>query len=138
MYRQKLNQMKEESKMTVQQIADLSMVPKSTINRILSGETENPTFDSVAGIVKAVGGSLDELAGIEHGEKVLSADQQLISLYREMLDSRYHTIQRQVAENAKKSRIIFWMGCVTTLVLVIFIAFLIFDLTHLNVGFIRS
>lgn len=47
--------------MTAQQIADKSGVPVATVNRVLQGLTENPGFDTVYKLVKAMGGSLNDL-----------------------------------------------------------------------------
>ena len=47
--------------MTAQQIADKSGVPVATVNRVLQGLTENPGFDTVCKLVKAMGGSLNDL-----------------------------------------------------------------------------
>lgn len=48
----------------MQQIADKSKVPISTVERILNGKTENPSFDAVTDIVTAMNGSVDVLIGI--------------------------------------------------------------------------
>ena len=39
-----LKELKDKRKLTNQQLADLSGVPLGTINRILSGQTDNPAF----------------------------------------------------------------------------------------------
>lgn len=54
-----LKKLKDESKLTTKQISELSGIPESTISRIMSGQTDNPSFDSICAIVKAMGGSLD-------------------------------------------------------------------------------
>ena len=59
-----LKELKDKRKLTNQQLADLSGVPIGTINRILAGQTENPSFQTVYDMVVAMEGSLDELAGI--------------------------------------------------------------------------
>ena len=64
MVSQFLRELKAEKKLTTQQIADRSRVPLSTVSRVLSGPTDNPSFATICAIVKAMGGSLDELAGI--------------------------------------------------------------------------
>ena len=46
-----LKNMKSEQNLTLQQISSASGVPLSTVNRILSGQTENPSFRDVAAIV---------------------------------------------------------------------------------------
>ena len=60
-----LKLLKEKRGLTNQQLADLSGVPVGTVNRILSGQTDNPSFQTICDLVLAMDGSLDELAGIE-------------------------------------------------------------------------
>ena len=64
-----LKELKEKTKMTNHEIAELSGVPESTITRIFSGHTDNPTFQNVCDIVLALGGSLDDIAGIKCPKK---------------------------------------------------------------------
>lgn len=61
MLSKKLLEMKERANMTNQQIADKSRVPLGTVNRILSGHTDNPSFQSVADMVQAMGGDMKDL-----------------------------------------------------------------------------
>ena len=60
-----LKSMKSEQNLTLQQISSASGVPLSTVNRILSGQTENPSFRDVAAIVAAMDGSLDAITGLQ-------------------------------------------------------------------------
>ena len=60
-----LKNMKFEQNLTLQQISSASGVPLSTVNRILSGQTENPSFRDVAAIVAAMDGSLDAITGLQ-------------------------------------------------------------------------
>ena len=64
MLREKLAALKMTSKMTVRQISEKSGVPVSTVTRVLSGETMNPSFDVLKAIVVAMGGSMDEIADL--------------------------------------------------------------------------
>ena len=70
MLREGLNQLKEEKRMTVHQLSVKSTIPESTISRILSGETDRPSFLVVSQLVAAMEGSLDVLAGIKHDHDV--------------------------------------------------------------------
>lgn len=54
---EKLKQMKEKSHMTNQQIAKKSNIPESTVARIFSGKTPNPTITTVTAMARAMGGS---------------------------------------------------------------------------------
>ena len=56
----KLKDLKEKSKMSNHEISELSGVPESTINRIFSGHTDNPSFQTICDIVLALDGSLDD------------------------------------------------------------------------------
>ena len=58
---EKLKTMKKNSQMTNQQIAEKSGVPESTVARIFSGKTPNPTIVTVISIVRAMGGTVDDL-----------------------------------------------------------------------------
>lgn len=83
-----LQELKRQSGLTVEQIADLSGVPVKTLNRIFSGETENPGFQTVADIVKALHGSLDEMAMIQVEEDEpmeKESESRLVLLYREII-----------------------------------------------------
>lgn len=64
MITEKLTELKEKSALTNQQIADLSGVPLSTVTRIFSGQTDNPSFQTISDIVNVMGGSLDEIVGV--------------------------------------------------------------------------
>lgn len=66
MLHHKLTALKEKTHLTNQQIADRSGVPLSSVTRMMSGQTDNPSYRHVADIVVAMGGSLDELEGIQH------------------------------------------------------------------------
>lgn len=82
-----LKRMKEESKLTTKQISDLSGIPESTISRILSGQTDNPTFDTVYAIVKAMGGSLDQLTDIPT-ETETEDPSPLVALYEKVITDK--------------------------------------------------
>lgn len=54
---EKLRELKEKSHMTNQQIAEKSNVPESTVARIFSGKTPNPTIATAVSMARAMGGS---------------------------------------------------------------------------------
>ena len=120
--------MKEKRGLTNQQLADLSGVPAGTVNRILSGQTDNPSFQTICDLVLAMDGSLDELAGIEKDpeepEAKAHASQDLIHLYEKMIEHKNRWIHR-----------LFVLAC---LLGSIFIFLVIFDLMNPALGFVRS
>ena len=122
-----LKLLKEKRKLTNQQLSDLSGVPVGTINRILSGQTDNPSFQTVCDMVMAMEGSLDELVGIKEDfpvEQRKTANPEIIKLYENMIDYKEKWIQR-----------LFVCCCILTLVLIGIVAF---DLMNPAIGFFRS
>lgn len=83
--------LKDKSGLTNEQIAALSKVPESTVTRIFNGKTDNPYFQTIADIVKALDGSIDEMEGIKtKGEVKVSTESEskLILLYREIIRNK--------------------------------------------------
>lgn len=64
---EKLRQLKKKSHMTNQQIAEKSNIPESTVARIFSGKTPNPTVSTVISMARAMGGSAADLLSEESG-----------------------------------------------------------------------
>lgn len=58
---EKLRQLKKKSHMTNQQIAEKSNIPESTVARIFSGKTQNPTITTVISMARAMGSSAADL-----------------------------------------------------------------------------
>lgn len=111
--------LKDKSGMTNEQIANASGVPESTVTRIFNGKTDNPYFQTIVDIVKALNGSVDEMEGIEtKGEVKVSTEgeSKLIQLYREIIQNKDRWIK----------------FLVTLLVIVIFIFILLFAYDILN------
>lgn len=124
-----LKLLKEKRKLTTQQLSDLSGVPVGTINRILSGQTDNPSFQTVCDLVMAMDGSLDEIVGIKDlpeagAEKKARASEEILALYEAMIASKNQWIHR-----------LFVCCCALTLVLVFLVCF---DLLNPAVGFFRG
>ena len=66
---EKLKQLKEKSHMTNQQIAEKSNIPESTVARIFSGKTPNPTIATVVSMARAMGGSVADFLNEEDTAK---------------------------------------------------------------------
>lgn len=60
MVRDYLNALKLKGNFTYTELSNLSSIPEATIRKILSGETPDPRFDTVAKLVAAMGGTLDD------------------------------------------------------------------------------
>lgn len=122
----RLKELKDQRKLTNQQLSDLSGVPVGTINRIMAGQTDNPSFQTVCDMVMAMGGSLDELAGIQTpgGGEPSPPGEDLIRLYERTIEGKEKRLYR-----------LFFLCCVLVAVL---LGVLIYDLTHPMVGFFRQ
>ena len=61
MWLDNLKELKKTKGMSVKQIADATNLPERTVNRIFSGDTDNPYVDTLHRIVSVLGGSLDNI-----------------------------------------------------------------------------
>ena len=121
-----LRAMKDASNMTAQQIADKSSVPVATVNRVLQGLTENPGFDTVCKLVKAMGGSLNHL-----DEDRVCEPESLTQLYERGLEYRERKIK-------KLERTIMIIAVFTFIVMAAVIGMLVYDMMHLDKGWITG
>lgn len=121
-----LKLLKERRKLTNQQLSDLSGVPIGTINRIMAGQTDNPSFQTVCDIVMAMDGSLDELVGIKEEtlQEKKATNKEIIQLYESMLANKEKWMHR-----------LFVCCCILMAVL---IGIVIFDLTNPQIGFFQG
>ena len=56
-----LNELKNKSGMTCKQIAEVSNVSEKSVHRIFSGEGKNPGVEPVRKIIRAMGGTINEI-----------------------------------------------------------------------------
>lgn len=118
----RLTQLKEKSGLTNQQIADKSGVPLSTVTRVFNGQTDNPTYRTIADIVIAMGGSLDSMEGIEHHSQEKTPDK-LVDLY-----------ERELEHKNRMIRILFYS---LLAVASVFILIVLIDVLNGHIGFVR-
>ncbi len=117
-----LKKLKDECKLTTRQISALSGIPESTISRILSGQTDNPSFDTICALVKAMGGSLDRLVGM-HIDSEAKDIAPIIKLYDKI-----------IAEKSMNIKILLTLCCILIAVLIFIV---ILDVTNGSFGFVR-
>lgn len=82
--------------MSVKQIAERTNLPERTVNRIFSGDTDNPYVDTLHRIVSALGGSLDDILT---DSKVVVGGTDLVTLQGEV-DRLTSETERLVGELA--------------------------------------
>ena len=156
---EKLKQMKKETHMTNQQIAEKSNIPESTVARIFSGKTPNPTVTTVVSMARAMGGSAADLLNEEDGtktdenaannamsqksdesvEKTAAAEQGLqhsgdITPTEKMYEDMINLYKDEIRKKDVWISRLFWCAAG----IVAFILFiLIFDILHPNFGFVK-
>ena len=94
---ERLKELKSEKNMTIQEISDKSGVPSSTVSRIFSGQTDNPSFQNICDIIVAMEGSLDIIAGIssaDRTEKEYDSNAVLMQLCRERIEDKDREIKK--------------------------------------------
>ena len=77
MWLDNLKELKKEKGMSSKQIAEVTKLPERTVNRIFSGDTDNPYVDTLHRIVTALGGSLDDILA---DTKVVVASETLVEV----------------------------------------------------------
>lgn len=116
---EKIKQLSKIKNVSLDELSDISGVPKSTINKIINGITENPGYKTILSLAHALSLSADEFIdlldlGLEE-PKFSSSDKELISKYKS-LDSfgrrvinsvldieldRYNQFKQQQADQQK-------------------------------------
>ena len=127
---------KEETGMTMQQIADRANVPKSTVTRILRKETPNPSMKNLADIAVAVGYEIDPVHPAVLKDSTKDA---YITYLQQALEAERKNAQALVAEQkalrhqvvAEKNRTIQALSIALILTLVFLIGWLMLDIIHL-------
>lgn len=113
MLKEDLNELKDKRHMTLQDIADKSGVPLSTVKKIFNGNTRDPGYLSLKPI-------LDVL----QDDKSDSQTEEMTDLYERIIKH--------------KNKWIKFLTILSVSFAAIFIALLIYDLCDLSVGFIRN
>ena len=140
----RINETLLERKMTRQQLADVTGIPKSTIDRILSHRTPNPLWDTMCKMEKAVGISYDapllsmpEPTGDPKVDLVATLHHQLAQ-QRHDFESRINAQHRDYRTNIaylKRTNTI--LRYAVAILVAAILAVLILDATNGQVGYIR-
>jgi transcriptional regulator with XRE-family HTH domain len=128
MIRAQLKEMKEKRGLTNKELAELSGVSLPTVNRIMSGQTDVPNYQTVCDLVMAMGGSLDELAGIKNEATVqhVAFDEGYMAVIRDK--------DRIIGEKDRWIKRLFFISLALMITL---LGFLVYDYLHPMVGFIQ-
>lgn len=121
----KLQELKDKSGMSYQDIADKSDVPLPTVKRILSGQTSDPGYSSVIAIVKALNGSIDDIQEVmQENSRSVATTQKMCSVYEKNIH--------------EKNQLIKFLLIISISMTAIFIFLFVWDFLNPNVGFFRK
>lgn len=140
-----LTEMKKEAGLSNRKLAELSGVPEGTVNKILSGNTMNPSVDTVEAMVRAMGKSMDELFGepetpemiqtavIDHYSLLIDSYKDQIEHYKDQVEQmrkNYDNFRITHKEQIRNHRIGLWALLAAVLVLVAVICYLCIDFSN--------
>lgn len=127
-----LNSLKQKGNFTTEAISKVSGVPEATVRNILSGKTEDPRFDTLAAIVHAMGGKLDDYYKKTPAGK--AADENMVTIIRELYRERLSD-KDSFIEVLKKERRYLWAAlCILAL---IFLGAVVIDISVGSIGWFR-
>lgn len=133
-----LSKLKDETRLTQQQLSDRTGIPMGTIPRYFAGmEDDSANFEIVRKLVVAMGGSLDEMAGIpSRASPAPKSDSELGGTYKALLaekDDRLAHRDRTIDYERKRSKI---LSVVCFAILMVFVMLFIIDLFVTKRGWI--
>lgn len=109
MWLENLKELRQKTKLSYKQIADMTNLPERTVSRIFSGETDHPYADTLDIIVKALGYDLgdifadtkvvvatDDLVEIKENVDVVEAERDLTLVENDMLKSKITALTTEV------------------------------------------
>ena len=132
---ERLRALKDKSGLTTKQIAEKCDIPESTVTRIFSGKTPNPTIITVMAMTKAMGGQaadiFDDNAQVNTipavPQSVLTEVEQknleIVELYKSIIKSKDKYIKFLAGA---------LIGIATLLVILLFLDLLVLDIGYFN------
>lgn len=142
---ERLTEMKKDAGLTNRKLAELSGVPEGTVNSILSGNTQHPTFEDVSAIVTAMGRGIDEIFGepqspaevqtavIDHYAILIESYKNQIDHYKDQVDQmrkNYDSFRSTYKEQISNHRKGLWALLAVEIILVAVICYLCIDFAH--------
>lgn len=153
-----INAKKEECRKTAAQLQAESGIPETTYKRIVGGGSD-PLFSNAIALVKAVGGSVDELVGIAPrvaGNDVMAAQNEgllqqinLLKKENETLNKENGAKDNQIAafdrlltekEAAKTwlKKVIKYLAVACVILTALIVGLYVYDITHVDRGFFQT
>ena len=152
-----LTSLKEKSGLTIEAIAEKSQRSESTVKNLCSGKTEDPRLDTVAPVIYAMGGSIDEMYTGKGKDAVKEIsissikeiyEQQLIDMskthethvnnirshYEQHIEDLKENFEKRLTDKVEIANFFKILACVG---LAILIGLLIVEVTNPDLGWIR-
>jgi len=79
---------------TSESLSEACGVPKSTIDKIASGATDNPRYRSLKSIVHALGISVDDFMLLTDGSEATASEKQLVEMFHSLNEEGQHIVLR--------------------------------------------
>lgn len=150
---QKLRELKEERKLTNEDIAEMTNLPTTTVARMFSGATKDPRFENIVRVAVALGVSVDRVLGlalpkdetvppkvetvVESFADVLKVKDDLLSSKNDLISELQDSRKDLRKANFRMTLVIFILAIALGICLVGLSAYLIYDIANGDIGIIR-
>lgn len=121
-----LKTLKQAKNLTVKDLAKLTKIPEGTITNVLSGKTENPSFDTIQKLAIALDADISYIIGgqkLEELEDVSETIETIRKIYKEQI---------KLLNNDK-----IFLAIINCILVVLIAIVLLFDLFNGSIGYIR-
>ena len=132
---ERLRTLKDKSGMTTKQIAEKCNIPESTVARIFSGKTPNPTIITVMAMTKAMGGTAADIFDDNAQVNTTPAVPQVILTDMEQKNLEITELYKDIIRS--KDKTIKLLTYVLLGVSLVIIFLLIFDVFSNGIGYFR-
>lgn len=139
---QLLRQLKETSGYTNKQIAEKVGTTESTVSRIYSGDSKDPSFDILSHIIITTGGSVDKILGlstkIEGDEDMSSFIEALTKAHKKQCQTYEIAIaaKDQSIQNERKDK--YSLFAVVAILIIFILGLFAYDFTHFDRGWFQQ
>lgn len=134
----KLAECRKQCSMTNEEIAEKAGLAPSTVSKVLSGNTTNPSIETLAPIIAVMGGSLDDVCGIatrnSFGDNVTQFDLELLDRFAREHNQKIAILQKSYRDAKTSMR---FSRCINCFFIVLLVSVLLFDITHPTMGWVQ-
>lgn len=133
---ERLRALKDKSGLTTKQIAEKCNIPESTVMRIFSGKTPNPTIITVMAMTKAMGGNAADIFDDNAQVNTAPTVPQVVLTDIEQKNLEIVELYKSIIET--KDKYIKFLAGTLIGIAVLIIILLFLDLLVLDIGYFRT